>query len=1120
MASRVQIVISVDASQAQAAVGQVRSAISGLGGTVVTTTQQGSQGFGAFEGSILKAMVGANLLTRALDAAASGIKTAIADSTLLAARSEVLDRVMVQLAGSAGKNIDVLRAQVEELRSLGIEQTKARQSIIQFMAAELDTADAIRIANVARDRAVIAGENTSDTMERLTRAILAQETELLKQVGIVIRQEDAFKRYGAQIGKSANDLNEFERRQAFVNEILRFGEGSLGAYESAMEKVGKQLTSLPRFATEAAIAFGSGFQRELQIGVTALTESLQFVQENGRELASLAKAVGLVVIAYGAWQIATSEVALAHVGLGLAKLIASFGGLADAITTIRLLLMGAGGTVGLVGAWGLLAVAAGALGAAVGELSGRFLANREMAKVAAFDVEGWRKRLEEAGVTVRDNAQAMTILQRVSDANNKLRAAGLPTLQISADLLTQLEQAEKRLAKATGEGTVNLERQAAALERFNDIVRQRERGVAGSDPLAKIAFDLEDRIRQIQKLGKEAGKSAADVNREIALQIQEAVRQSDAVSSEQLRKAAESLDQITAATKTGIDKVIAERDRELEAAREKFGQIEELRDQLAAFEVARTEQAEREITELLKREFLEREKAAIELAEKRREILDEIVKLERQNALDSASPLQRIELERIQRLKEFEARLGKAVEDRILSQEEALEQLRRAEEAINRQAGIAITRENERIFDEQARLIERNAQQFELFWDRVTRGAKSTGDFLRNLWNELANQFRRFVLQSVAQWIFGQRQIAASSGATAAGVGGFAGLLGAIFGTPGIASARTPPFVSSLLPGGGAAAAGGVPGVFGGAGSATSGIPLGIPGLGSAGLPGLFGSAGASPAGVPAVLGLLLGLEGASRGRPGLAAGLGIGGVLGGVALSGAAAGIAGGIGGLAGAGVGLAGFLTNPWGLLALAGIAGVSALIGVIQRGRKKEQASDIANQGFAEIREAVEAFEKHSATYEATISQLNRIWGQMEAAWRQIGGSVGSNSIRDQRRYFDDAVRQVDAIQKERERRGVLISNLPLPQFASGGFVGPLGGMVHPGEYVIRREIVQQTGVPYLQRLNQGAPAAGDSYHIEIHTPDKSGVEEMIRGNFELFKRAITAMIRQSRGEFGLR
>ena len=100
-----------------------------------------------------------------------------------------------------------------------------------------------------------------------------------------MRQKDAFKRYAATLGKAAKDLNGLERRQAFVNEILRFARNDVGLYEAAWEKAGKRLLSIPRLARQAGIALGRSFQRELEAGVDATLTLLEVMERNADVIA-------------------------------------------------------------------------------------------------------------------------------------------------------------------------------------------------------------------------------------------------------------------------------------------------------------------------------------------------------------------------------------------------------------------------------------------------------------------------------------------------------------------------------------------------------------------------------------------------------------------------------------------------------------------------------------------------------------------------------------------------------------------------------------------------------------------------------------------------------------------
>lgn len=217
-----------------------------------------------------------------------------------------------------------------------------------------------------------------------------------------------------------------------------------------------------------------------------------------------------------------------------------------------------------------------------------------------------------------------------------------------------------------------------------------------------------------------------------------------------------------------------------------------------------------------------------------------------------------------------------------------------------------------------------------------------------------------------------------------------------------------------------------------------------------------------------------------------------------------------GGVGGaLLGAGGGaLAGFsVAGPIGAI----IGGIAGLLGGIfggGRGEKKEIASEIANRGFEQIRELFARYQEFRIEYADALARMNQIWSEMEARWRQIGGSVGRNSISSQRPYFDQILRAMEAIEQERQRRVGALAAFPLPEFQAGGLVGGSrmfgGGMLailHPGEFVMSRQAVELLGRPKLESMNRGGPdgiGGGDTFHISIVAADARGFEEMLRRN----------------------
>ena len=1085
MPRKVQIVIEIDESRATGAVNKIGSAISNMGGKVRTFGVEGTRSMQTFTNQgLLKAVLGANLLEQAVTSLARNFKDATFGSTLLAARSDVLDTVMVQLAKTTGGSVQVLRAQQNEMQVLGVDTIRAQEALVKFTTAQLSTADAVKIANVARNRAQITGEDTSATMERFTRAILAQEVELLKLAGITVRQEEAFKLYAVTIGKASKDLNELERRQAFVNEILRQARNDTGLYESAWEKAGERLLSIPRLARQAGIALGREFQTELAFGVDAILRFLKFAEDNGAALALLTKEVVILTGAYVALRIAMSETILVNVAAFFSGMLPHIARAGGAITTLRLLLMGAGGTGGAVGAYGLLGVAAAAAGLAIGELGAFFVQQSVMADASAFNFEKWRAALHAVGIETKNLAEAKTLLARVGFANQQLLKRGLPTLRVNANLLEQLRQAEDNLrtpmeantraiqerakALAKAEAELNKSRDSAT-DRLLDIVR---RGLEGVDKLGDTRARAEHRVLEDQKKHPELRQLGADAMLQIEKEFQAAVAK--------LRR------------------------EEVEAHARALAEIGVLLEQQASH---------------------------------REQIARRVADVERTNQLANLDAFEKIQFEKVERIKATEKEIEKLRVTGILGALEAEKLLASSRVAFEGEAANRIRDEHKRIADEQTRQMHRQAREYDRLLDRMVRFTEQTGSILSNIWRSLADEFKRSVTKMALSWLLGMRTIQGGARGAAAGGGLLATLLG-LGGLGGVAGGATPPgatppFINQAFAGaGGFPGAGGLPGAV--AGRIPGAVPTAAPGsrggplgglLGALGLggPGAgFGAGGVSGGGLGAVLGLLLGGEGIRRGSP-LFAGLGaVGGVLGGVAGAGAAAGVAGGIGALSGLGVGLAAFLTNPVGLALLGGITAFSVIGSILSRGGKKEQATTIANQGFERIDQVMQAFRLRQTDYLSAIEGMNSQWEQMVAGWNRIGGSVGRNSIADQRRWFNLRTQELDSIQAERLRRETQIGGLPLPHFEVGGLVPGQGGRpllaaVHPGEFVMRRQAVDQIGAPRLRRLNEGG-AAGDTFVVNIATPDKHGVQELLDGNEELFRRRITRIIRRDVGDGG--
>jgi hypothetical protein len=257
------------------------------------------------------------------------------------------------------------------------------------------------------------------------------------------------------------------------------------------------------------------------------------------------------------------------------------------------------------------------------------------------------------------------------------------------------------------------------------------------------------------------------------------------------------------------------------------------------------------------------------------------------------------------------------------------------------------------------------------------------------------------------------------------------------------------------------------------------------------------------PAGVIGSLGLLLGLQGISSSRPasagimGALGGFGIGfsgalsglpgfsgasGLLGGLVGATIVGGIALGVSGirsgniLAGtAGGALAGLaIGGPIGAV-IGGIIGlIGSLFGSAARRRKREA---LEQEVIAQAKKIEDAYKVFQLDYNSANAQLEQLRADEIAKLAQIGSRDKSTQDRRVNRHIDETEKEIQAFEAERARRMQLISSLPLPEFATGGFVnarrpgGPVMALLHDDEAVLNPRARAALGDRAIDALNRG-------------------------------------------------
>ncbi len=119
-----------------------------------------------------------------------------------------------------------------------IQFKEAAQAAAIGSAAGLTSDQLNRLGTAAKNTSLALGRDLTDSFNRLIRGTTKAEPELLDELGIILRLEPAMEKYALSIGKSKDDLNQFEKSQAVANEVLDQAETKFGAIEKTMDPAG------------------------------------------------------------------------------------------------------------------------------------------------------------------------------------------------------------------------------------------------------------------------------------------------------------------------------------------------------------------------------------------------------------------------------------------------------------------------------------------------------------------------------------------------------------------------------------------------------------------------------------------------------------------------------------------------------------------------------------------------------------------------------------------------------------------------------------------------------------------------------------------------------------------
>jgi hypothetical protein len=174
-----------------------------------------------------------------------------------AAQVEQLTQGLAALGNASGLAMGSLSKGLQEATGYAISLQDSMRQVAMVTSAGFDPAVIERLGIVAKNTSVALGRDLQDSMNRLVKGATKLEPELLDELGIMVRIDEATEMYAKEMGKTASQLTNFEKRQAFMNAVLAEGEQKFGAIGASVDAnpYDKLSAKLQELATTVLNAF-------------------------------------------------------------------------------------------------------------------------------------------------------------------------------------------------------------------------------------------------------------------------------------------------------------------------------------------------------------------------------------------------------------------------------------------------------------------------------------------------------------------------------------------------------------------------------------------------------------------------------------------------------------------------------------------------------------------------------------------------------------------------------------------------------------------------------------------------------------------------------------------------
>lgn len=170
-----------------------------------------------------------------------------------AADVQILEKSQIQFAQNSGVALQSITQRLREASGGMLGFQEAGQAAAIGLAKGFSPSQLEDLAKGAKKASTALGRDFADSFDRLVRGASKAEPELLDELGITLRLEEATQKYAEAIGKNRDELNTYQRSQAVLIETQRQLNKNFGDFEAATNpfvKLSKTFEDLIKSVTQ------------------------------------------------------------------------------------------------------------------------------------------------------------------------------------------------------------------------------------------------------------------------------------------------------------------------------------------------------------------------------------------------------------------------------------------------------------------------------------------------------------------------------------------------------------------------------------------------------------------------------------------------------------------------------------------------------------------------------------------------------------------------------------------------------------------------------------------------------------------------------------------------------